>query len=80
MNNIDTHAVVKKLIGPITPEGCSATDAIRFDNLMETVYLVERLVTDILIVSENKNNYQASMKKIGERAQRCLDDIKKMIH
>lgn len=67
---MDVHEIAEKLIGPIEPVGESHTDSVRFENLVETIDLVERLLMDIRYVSLNKDRQEYSMKKAGEHAEK----------
>lgn len=74
---MDIHEIVKKLIGPIDPVGCSRTDEKRLENLKATIDLCELLIDDILDVSNsNQSRHEASMKECGIEAAKCLRRIK----
>jgi hypothetical protein len=68
--------VVRKLIGPIEPLGCSSRDKNRLDNLNKYISLVYHLIDDMKDVSKNKTSYEYSVKEIGETADKFLDDLK----
>lgn len=72
--SIDTvEEVVTKLVGRIKPVGESNEDEKRFENLVLMCELVDRLVTKIDEVAyDNKDRYEASMKKAGLYAQNFM--------
>lgn len=72
---MDHYEIVKKLIGNFQPVGESNEDQIRFERLIETQALVEKLLADILNASYSANRYEASMKKIGSQAKDFLNEI-----
>lgn len=64
---IDVYEVVKKLVGPIDPIGCSGTDEQRLKNLLELTNCVDRLIWDIHeILRRNKDHYEASRLKAAD--------------
>ena len=68
------HEIVKKLIGKINPIGESNTDAERYENLINTIALVESLIMDIQdVVYYNKNAYERSKIAAKDLAQDFLD-------
>jgi len=75
VDKIDVYDVATKLIGPINAVGESNTDQDRYENLKQTIDTIERLLQDISDASRSSNNYQASMKKIGQKAEKFLRDI-----
>lgn len=72
----NVYAVTKRLCGPIEPQGESNTDAVRFENLEDTIDLAEKLVDDIIDVARHKYRGEYSMKKAGERADEFITDLK----
>ena len=73
MTNYD---VVKKLIGEIRPVGETDCDEKRFENLKETVNLVELLLRDIFEVASLSEQYEYSIKKAGKYAKKYLNSWK----
>ena len=71
-----TYDVVKKLIGKIKPVGETTEDNKRYENLEETIDLVESLISDLEEASHCKDRVEFSMKKIGKRAFESLQDIR----
>lgn len=69
------YEIVRKLIGPVTSVGDSGIDTQRLENLKETMDLVEKLLGDIQDASNSIHNHQASMKKIGEVADKFLREV-----
>lgn len=64
--------VIKKIIGPITPMGKSELDSTRLENLKEMCFVVSELIGEIRYVSRSKDNYESSVKAIGEYADKYL--------
>ena len=62
---MNIYEVVTKVVGPINPVGETHTDNRRFDNLEVMCDLVDRLLTDIDGVAQNKHRCEYSMKKAG---------------
>ncbi len=73
---LDHHAIVEKLIGPITAVGETHADEKRLVNLKATCELVERLVEDIRMAARAAGNDQFSMKQIGRYAEVWLEELK----
>ena len=73
---MDIYDVVKKLTGEIVPVGSTHIDDQRFDNLELTIGLVDRLLSDIDTVAQQKTRVEASIKKAGERASKFFNDMK----
>lgn len=73
------YEIVKRLIGPIIPIGDTNADRDRYKNLEDTIDLVDRLIFDINDAGLSHNRPEASMKKIGETANKYLEDLKDSI-
>jgi hypothetical protein len=67
--------VVRKLVGPIQPVGDSNEDLERLASLKTLTKLVGELLKDIETAAENANSEEASVKLIGDRALKFLEDI-----
>lgn len=76
MTNYD---VIKKMIGEIRPVGESHIDDKRFDNLQETIKLVDELISDIVSVSEYSIRHESSMKKCGDTAKEFILELKETL-
>lgn len=73
MTNYD---VIKKLIGPVTPIGCSSTDVERLKNLKEMADVVNKLLTDIdNVVHEYKDSHEQSVKDIVKFGEDFFNEI-----
>lgn len=72
MTNYD---VVKKLIGKVEPIGESNQDSQRYENLLELIILTSQLVRDIRSAADFSDRQESSMKKIGDRANRGLQEL-----
>jgi hypothetical protein len=70
------HDIITRLIGPICGEGESNADARRFNYLEQTIELVDRLIFDISQAATDKDSHEASRSKIGQKAQKFLDDLR----
>lgn len=75
MESETVYEVVKKIVGPIEPVGCSNTDEKRLENLKLLTSVVGRLLNDIDSVAMCKNNYQHSMQVCGQWASDFQDEI-----
>lgn len=73
MTNYD---VVKKLIGPIKPVGCTERDSKALSNLTEMCALVELLLYDINQVSYHKSSHEYSVATAGNYAANFIKQIK----
>lgn len=75
MNFMELHETVNKLIGPTDPTGSHILDVQRKLNLAVKVALVHELVAEIHELSEDKNNYVASVAAIGKDADEALKSL-----
>lgn len=66
--------VTRKLIGATEPYGDSAIDRDRTENLDKLLNVVEALLYDVEKVAYNKDRYEGSMRMMGEKAHRALND------
>ncbi len=73
---MEIYDIAKKLLGPIDPAGETNTDERRFENLKETIELVDKLVFDIFSVSLRKDSQMHSVKMAGLKAHKYLNDLK----
>lgn len=71
---MSVYVVVKKLVGEIRPIGESNVDAERLNNLKEMCQLVEVIIGDIVLVSQNTKRHEHSMKTAGEYATNFLNE------
>lgn len=75
MKSSEITQVVKALTGDVYPVGESTEDQIRFDNLETLIEVIQYLVSDIETAAEDRSRKEASMKKIGERAYKFLNEL-----
>lgn len=76
MADINIHAVVRKLIGPIDPVGDSVIDERRFENLKVQADLMRALMDEILDIEQaNQDRAEYSMKRAGEYCESLLDKL-----
>ena len=68
--------VVNELAGSIEPVGESREDERRYGNLLILIEVMDRLMFRINAVSRYQDRVEASMSKIGIRAQRFMDDLR----
>lgn len=66
--------VTKNLIGPIEPCGDSEKDRERKQNLDTLIYIIDELLYDVEKVAVNKDRHEDSMRIMGERAHKALND------
>ena len=74
---IDSETILKvtiALIGETEPYGDSAIDRERTENLDKLIYVVEELLSDVEKVAYNKDRYEGSMRMMGEKAHKALND------
>lgn len=68
-------AVVKKLIGPISPVGESNADKQRLDNTIEMCELLVFLKNELdLVIHNNSNAREASVKKVVDHIKDVYKD------
>ena len=60
--------VTKRLLGEITPYGDTAIDEIRYQNLVDTIELTEKLIDEIIMVARYKGDHLFSRNKMGTTA------------
>ena len=70
---MEIHEIVMKLVGPVAPVGESHTDTKRFENLKALTEVIDKLMFEVVCVTNSKDNHQASMKKAGQYAQTWLN-------
>lgn len=66
--------VTRKLIGNTEPYGDSAIDRERTQNLDKLLYIIDELLYDLEKVANNKDRYEGSMRMMGEKAYKGLND------
>ena len=74
---IDTGTILeitRELIGDTEPYGDSAIDRERTQNLDKLIYIVDELLYDVEKVAVNKDRYEGSMRMMGEKAHKALND------
>lgn len=76
MEFFDVHDVVMRLVGPVSAVGESNEDARRLVNLNYLTELVDGLLAEIDQAAVAASRPEASMKKIGERAQEYLAEVR----
>lgn len=72
---MEIKEIVDKLIGNCNPQGCSARDKDALINLIKKCNLIQELVFDVEDIAKNKNRYESSVKTIGEKANKFLNDL-----
>ena len=66
--------VTRKLIGSTEPYGDSAIDRERTENLDKLIYVVDELLYDVEKAAVCKDRYEGSMRMMGEKAHKALND------
>ena len=66
--------VTRNLIGNIEPYGDSGIDRERTQNLDKLIYIIDELLYDIEKVATNKDRPEASMRMMGKKAHKALND------
>ena len=69
--------VTRNLIGATEPYGDSAIDRERTQNLDKLIYIVDELLYDVEKVAVNKDRHEGSMRMMGEKAHKALNDYLK---
>lgn len=76
---MELHEVVQKIVGAIEPVGETNADNNRFENLKVMEDLVDELISDLIIVSRQKDRYEHSIGKAGKHANQFLSHIRETI-
>lgn len=66
--------VTRTLIGETEPYGDSGIDRERAKNLDSLIYVVDELLYDVEKVAVNKDRHEGSMRVMGEKAHKALND------
>ena len=74
----DIVEVVHHLVGPVTPTGMTSVDTLHLCNLQMLGAVLSSLVFSVQKVSESKDSYEDSVKKLGLEAQKILDGLKEI--
>lgn len=70
--------VLKTLIGPIYPTGSQNFDDINLGNLECLIRVMEAMNYEISKIAEERDSREESIKRMGEVAQRYLDEMKEL--
>lgn len=73
---MDNYDVAKKLIGVITPAGCSTTDEKRYESLIQTCDLIDKLIQDVKSIRLYSDSYEHSVKRSAVYADKFLKGLK----
>ena len=66
--------VTRRLIGGTEPYGDSAIDRERMQNLDKLIYIIDELLYDVEKVAFNKDRREGSMRMMGEKAHKALNN------
>ena len=66
--------VTRNLIGETEPYGDSGIDRERTQNLEKLIYIIDGLLYDVEKVAFNKDRQEGSMRMMGEKAHKALND------
>ena len=66
--------VTRNLIGETEPYGDSGIDRERTQNLEKLIYIIDGLLYDVEKVAFNKDRQEGSMRTMGEKAHKALND------
>lgn len=66
--------VTRTLIGETEPYGDSGIDRVRMKNLDKLIYVIDELLYDVEKVAVNKDRHEGSMRMMGEKAHKALND------
>lgn len=67
--------VTRTLIGKTEPYGDSDIDRNRMVNLEKLIYVVGELLYDVEKCAVNKDRHEGSMRVMGEKAHKALNDV-----
>lgn len=67
--------VTKKLIGATEPYGDSGIDRERTENVDKLIYVIDELLYDLEKVAVNKDRYEGSMRMMGKKAHKAMEDF-----
>lgn len=79
MDTIVIWKVIQTLIGETEPYGDSAIDKGRMENLTQLICIVDMLLCDIEKVAICKDRCEGSMRMMGEKAHKALNDWRSCI-
>lgn len=71
--------VVGELVGYTEPYGDSAVDEIRYENQEKIIDLIVNGIEDLIKNSKYRHRAEYSMRKIGDRAYKSLEELYQMI-
>ena len=74
----EIEKVLRNLVGPIYPTGSQNFDDVNLGNLECLIRVMEAANYEILRIAESRNSQEESVKRIGEVAQRYLDEMKEL--
>lgn len=66
--------VTRTLIGATEPYGDSGIDSERTKNLDALIYVVDELLYDVEKAAVNKDRYEGSMRDMGRKAHKALQE------
>ena len=66
--------VTRTLIGETEPYGDSEIDRMRTENLEKLIYVMDELLYDVEKVAVNKDRHEGSVRVMGEKAHKALND------
>lgn len=75
LSGVTVTDVVRKLIGPIEPQGESTGDARRYENLEAMTTLIHELLMDLSYVARSRNSYESSVQHAGKHAAKFLNTL-----
>ncbi len=67
--------VTRNLIGETEPYGDSAIDRERTKNVDKLIYIIDELLYDLEKVAVNKDRYEGSMRAMGKKAHKAMEDF-----
>lgn len=67
--------VTRNLIGETEPYGDSAIDRDRTENVDKLIYVIDELLYDLEKVAVNKDRHEGSMKEMGKKAHKAMEDF-----
>ncbi len=67
--------VTRNLIGETEPYGDSGIDRERTKNVDKLIYVLDELLYDLEKVAVNKDRHEGSMREMGKKAHKAMEDF-----
>jgi len=72
---MNLYDITKKISGPISPIGCTATDKDRYQNLLQVIELTASLLAELQCIHENNiDSHEASRSEAANLIEAFFED------